>query len=209
MKDKSKFWDKMAKNYDASEEKDSQTFKEVIKSTKKYLKENDIVLDFGCGTGKTIVNIAGDVSEVHAIDISSKMIDVAKEKIESMGLKNVRLDNLDIFDRQLKEDSYDVIISFHVLHLLEDLDSVLKRVHSLLKKDGLFISVTPCMGEKRVLNGLLRFLGRFGLVPKVNSFKRKELLDATNSVEFEHINVSCLNEKTMEMFIVTKKKEIN
>ncbi len=39
-------------------------------------------MDFACGTGITTIQIAGFVREIHAIDISQRMIDIIKDKVE-------------------------------------------------------------------------------------------------------------------------------
>jgi 2-polyprenyl-3-methyl-5-hydroxy-6-metoxy-1,4-benzoquinol methylase len=48
-----------------------------------------------------------------------------------------------------------VILAFHVLHLLEDTQEVVQRMHELLKPGGLFVSATACMGEKSFLGMFL------------------------------------------------------
>jgi ubiquinone/menaquinone biosynthesis C-methylase UbiE len=77
-----KFWDKRSKEYDKQEEKYEQNYNKIIENTKKYLNINDIALDYGCGTGIITNKIAESVKEIHAIDISSQMIAVAKRKAD-------------------------------------------------------------------------------------------------------------------------------
>ena len=60
--------------------------------------------------------------------------------------------------------------------VIEDTDAVIKRIHDLLKPDGLFISETACIGEKSKLMGkLLRFFGQLGLMPKFNLLTTQQL----------------------------------
>jgi ubiquinone/menaquinone biosynthesis C-methylase UbiE len=75
-----KFWDKIASNYDQEEKKDEQTYIRIIDKIRKYFKISDVVLDYGCGTGLISNLIVGNVKEIHAIDISSKMIEIAQKK---------------------------------------------------------------------------------------------------------------------------------
>ena len=77
-----KFWDSASKNYDKTEERFEYIHSKSRENTKKHLKPNDIVLDYGCGTGTASCEFANLVKEIHAIDISSKMIEISKEKIE-------------------------------------------------------------------------------------------------------------------------------
>lgn len=146
-----KFWDKMANYYDRVEKKDELTYIKIIEKTKKYLKINDVVLDYGCGTGLISNEIADNVKVIHAIDISSKMIEIAKKKADGRKIENIDYAHSTIFDERYKRCSFDVILVFYILHLLEDPHKVMQRINELLKPGGLIISATPCMGEKTFL----------------------------------------------------------
>ena len=143
-----KIWNLIASNYDASEEPFREIHRENLKKTRKYLNPGDVVLDFGCGTGNQSLGVAGDVKEVHGIDISSKMIEIAKIKLDPDKNPNVRFTQTTIFGEGLKRGSFDVIMAFNILHYLEDTPEAIQRVNELLKPGGLFISSTECMGEE-------------------------------------------------------------
>ena len=83
-----KFWDKRSKDYDKREKDFEQEYDKTIELTKKYLKINDIALDYACGTGVITNIIASNVKEIHGIDISSKMIAVARRKAEERKIQN-------------------------------------------------------------------------------------------------------------------------
>lgn len=201
-----KFWDKMANNYDPEEKKDEQTYIKIIEKTKQYLKISDIVLDYGCGTGLISNEIADNVKVIHAIDTSSKMIEIAKRKADGRKIENIDYEHSTIFDERYKKGSFDVILVFYILHLLEDTPKVMQRINELLKPGGLIISATPCMGEKTFLNILLSLVSKIGLIPKIRSFKISELEDSIANVNFEIVETECLNQNSPEYFIVTKKK---
>ena len=57
-----------------------KTYKKTLEITKKHLKSSDIVLDYACATGLYSIELAGNVKEIHGIDISSKMIEAAERK---------------------------------------------------------------------------------------------------------------------------------
>jgi ubiquinone/menaquinone biosynthesis C-methylase UbiE len=76
-----KFWNKLSGKYDTRAEKlGDHIYIETVKKTKRHLNINDIVLDYACGTGIITNEFSDNVKEIHAIDISSGMIDVAKRK---------------------------------------------------------------------------------------------------------------------------------
>src|SRR5208283_3492628 len=76
------------------------------------------VLDLGSGTGNTILALPADC-RVTAVDISNKMLDIAKSKLISRDVKYVKADILEFFELQ-PAHSYDVIVSSYAIHHLTD-----------------------------------------------------------------------------------------
>ncbi|TVX96630.1 class I SAM-dependent methyltransferase [Cohnella terricola] len=199
------FWDKTASKYDQIEMKDEQTYINIKKRTKTHLKISDIVLDYGCGTGLISNEIADYVKGIHAIDISSNMIAIAENKAKERNIANINYAHTTIFDKRYEKGSFDVVMAFHVLHLLEDEQTVLQRMNELLKPGGLLISATPCVGEKIVLKNLLLFAGRVGLMPNIRSFKIRNLVDTIEEGNFSIVESNCLKKSSQEYFIIARK----
>jgi 2-polyprenyl-3-methyl-5-hydroxy-6-metoxy-1,4-benzoquinol methylase len=200
-----KFWDRAANTYDQEEKKDLPTYQKIIEKTRKQLNTNDIVLDFGCGTGLVSNEIAGNVKQIHAIDISSKMIAIANDKAILRKIENIDYAHSTLFDEQLRKGSLDVILAFYLLHLVEDSQKVMQRINELLRPGGLLISATPCMGEKPVLSSLFSVAGKIGIIPTIRSFKKIELEDLIANGNFEIIETECLHQSSQQYFIVAKK----
>ena len=157
---KEKFWNLLAKNYD------DEVGEQTTKLTKKYLRKNDTVLDYGCARGAYTIALAGDVKEIRGIDISSKMIEIAKNKSKDISFKKAT-----IFDINEK---YDVVLAFNLLHLLEDTEKVIQKIDEILKPGGRFISVTTCMKEHVLLRIAGFFISIFGIL-YLRKFKISEL----------------------------------
>ena len=200
-----KFWDRAANTYDQEEKKDEQIYIKIIEKTKKYLKIGDIVLDYGCGTGTIDIEIAGDVKKIRAIDISSKMINLAKRKTGERKIKNIDYVQATIHDERLTRESFDVITAFTILHLGEEMREVIKRINELLKPGGLFISTTPCMGEKKLLSTLLSLVSKIGLIPNIRSFKFSELENSIANGNFKIIETERLHHSSPIYFVAAKK----
>ena len=205
-RDKSeKFWDRMSKHFDREERKNEPINIKIIEKTRGRLKISDNVLDYGCGTGTTAVEFASCVEKVNGIDISPKMIEAAKRKAAKHGMTNMDFAQTTIFDEKLKKESFDVIISFYLLHLVEDTPEVMRRINELLKPDGVFISSTPCMGESILRRILISLFGIIIRIPYLKFFKIQELKDLMTDGNFDIVETECLNKISQQYFIVAKK----
>ncbi len=167
-----KFWDRSASTYDDSEPNTDPLHIKAVEAAKKYLDAGDVVLDYGCATGTTAFEIADRVKEVHGIDISSRMIELAKRKAGERPVENVDFAQATIFDEGLKKESFDAILTFNVLHLLEDPQKAMQRLSELLKPGGTIISSTACMGENRAsfMSVLLFLVMKIGIIPPLKFF---------------------------------------
>lgn len=202
-----KFWNRAANTYDQSQKISEQTILRIIEKTKTYLKMSNVVFDFGCGTGLVSNEIADNVKAVQAMDTSSQMIAIARKKANERKIENIDYACSTIFDERYDSGAFDAVMAFYILHLSEDPHKVMQRISQLLKPDGLIVSATPCMGEKKTLQSILSLAGKIGLVPNIQSFKISELEDLIVRGNFEIIETECLRPSTQEYFIVGKKRQ--
>ena len=205
------FWDRASKNYDKTEERFEYIHSKSRENTKKYLNGSNIVLDYGCGTGTTSCEIANLVKEIHAIDISSMMIEIAKRKAVASKVENINFSQTDIFDKRYKKESFDVILAFNMLHTVADPQVVLQKIYELLKPEGLFISVTPCLRDKmaflvNIQIQLVRILCKIGVIPiPIRRLKSSELDDLVVNGGFQTIDTEKLYKGASSYFVVAKK----
>ena len=203
MSNAAQFWDRQASRYDTTEKHYEPTYKRIVENTRRYLNAGSTVLDYGCGTGTITVEIAPEVNVVRALDLSSGMIDVAKSKAVERGIKNITFARGTLFEQQ---ESFDVILAFNILHLLQHTSQVMQKIHTLLKPGGLFISATGCLAEKRSLvSFLMPLLSKTGIVPYVRSFKAAELKASIVEGGFHIIETEILVQEPPSYFIVAEK----
>jgi len=99
------------------------------------LKENDKVLDVGCGTGildKTIYSYTKN--KVVGIDISDKMLEVAKKKND---IDDIIYINQSFYD--YNEGGFDKIIIYNAYPHFVLLEEFKEALYRNLKKEGLFL----------------------------------------------------------------------
>ncbi|MFC1913483.1 class I SAM-dependent methyltransferase [Chloroflexota bacterium] len=203
-----KFWDKQAEDYAKEQQSIQLTDNKDFVNTLKYLNINDMVLDYACGTGIVSNAVANKVREIHAIDISSRMIEVAKRKASERNIENINYAQATIFDERYRKESFNVILAFRILHMLEDTQAVMHRINELLKPGGVFISVTTCMGEKKwaFLSILMFLASKMRIVPQhINMFKLSDLEGLLTMENFQIVECERLEDSVPHYFIVAKK----
>ncbi len=95
------------------------------------------VLDAGCGPGSYFEWLIEHGAEVVAIDVSPKMVDLARKKLQ--GSIEVHLADLTEPLDFLDEGSFDVILASLVLDCIEDWDNLFSEFHRVLRNDGLLV----------------------------------------------------------------------
>lgn len=153
-----KFWDGVAPKYAADPIKDQEAYEYTLGRTKSYLGADDKVLEIGCGTGSTALLIAPGVASIEGTDISPGMLNVAAERKAKAGVQNATFTTQSATEAARRSGSFDAVLAFNILHLVEDPKAVVAAIHDGLPVGGIFVSKTPCIGDRSV--GLKRFLFR-------------------------------------------------
>jgi SAM-dependent methyltransferase len=91
-------------------------------------------VDLGCGTGRHAELLAGRYREVLGVDMSQPMLDVAVQRRGGVGARFVRRDLRDL--RPERDGRFDLVLSTHTLHHVEDLDATLERIRDLVAPGG-------------------------------------------------------------------------
>lgn len=181
-----RFWDRIAERYARRPVADEAAYQNKLRITRDYLRPDTEALEFGCGTGSTALVHAPFVKRILAIDVSSKMIEIARRKAATSGVANVAFRRAAIEEFSAPDGSFDVVLGLSILHLLEDRDAVIAKVRGMLKPGGVFVSSTACIADTMKLFKLVAPVGRrLGLIPLVKIFTTAELLDALARAGFE------------------------
>lgn len=115
------------------------------------VKNGGRVLEIGCGTGFTSLELARNGLDVTAVDLSPYSIAVAKRT-----LKNARrLKNFgslayragDALEIEFPKEQYDSVVFFSSLHHMPDIGKILTKAHRALKSGGYLIACEPLRDE--------------------------------------------------------------
>ena len=172
-----RFWDNVSKRFsDSNRKMNSPALQTVKQNAGKYFTPTDKILDIGCGPGDITIEIARKTKEVYATDISEGMIGAAKERAINENITNIQFIHTDLSDMKFQSDSFDVITAFNVLQYINAKQNLYDKIYELLKPNGLFISITACLRERKsALRFILAGLTSMKIVPEILFFKKSEL----------------------------------
>jgi ubiquinone/menaquinone biosynthesis C-methylase UbiE len=119
---------------------------QAVKKLLKNVKEDDSIVDYGCGSGTSIVEILEKAKKpirIDGIDNSTEMLDLARERIKTINIKhkNVGLRKMDLSKKFKFAHPFDhAFASVLINHIPEDQREMFyKRVAENLKENGTFV----------------------------------------------------------------------
>ncbi len=135
------------------------------------------------------------------------MIEIAQRKAAESGVDNIRFLQATIFDPRLETGSYDAVLAWGILHLVDDREQVVNRIYELLKPEGLVVSATECMAEKKTnITSLLSFLMKIGIFPiSLKFFTVVELEESFTSAGFQVVEKEIMGDNPVSCFIAAGK----
>jgi ubiquinone/menaquinone biosynthesis C-methylase UbiE len=135
------FYSRISRLYDFSEGNFERKY--IQRGMEKLsVKEGDIVLEIGVGTGESVIEFSrfvGDSGKVYGIDISEGMLDVTRMKLKKQDLLDrVELVNKDAVDLPFKDDFFDKVFMSFTLELFDthEIPKVLSECFRTIKKGG-------------------------------------------------------------------------
>ncbi len=165
------YWNNDAADYDNRAKKSHKAYQNIINLIKKEVTNEMNILDIGTGTGEIPINIFSNVKSIEAIDYSPEMIQIAKNKSEKRGIKNITFLVQDSNNLNYKDNSFDAIIIINLLHITPKPGNVINEAKRLIKKDGKIIIATFLHNENiksRFISYIMKKKGH-PIVTKFNS----------------------------------------
>ena len=172
----------------------------VLKKFVRGIPKGSRVLDAGCGTGLPVAKFLSKQFEVLGIDISSKMLKLARKNVPDVKFKKMSLTNM-----KLKSNSFNFICCFFALFHVKksEISKVIKKFHTLLKKGGLLIiSVGEAKENKEEVSTFFKERIYY------TGMKRKNLERLVKEVGFEIIYSKFLEHRYKKLGKLMKDKEL-
>jgi len=153
----------------ASEYDDQHQFRNFEEETKVIIrrlnvKPGDTILEFGCGTGGIMLNLAKYCQKVIGVDVSKEMLGILNEKAEKQNIKNIETHHAGFLTYNHDPSSkVDKIISVLALHHLPDFwkSVALLKMAEILKPQGklyLFdvVFTFNVQDHQKVIDGMIK-----------------------------------------------------
>jgi len=93
------------------------------------------VLEIGCGAGLVSSHIARAGAKLHAVDLTSRAIEMTRKRFELAGLSG-DIRQMDAEKLEYPRNSMDFVVSWGVIHHSGNMPAVLERVHRVLRPGG-------------------------------------------------------------------------
>ncbi|HEY96418.1 MAG TPA: class I SAM-dependent methyltransferase [Dehalococcoidia bacterium] len=174
----------------SSKEKWTEAGEKLLKQI--GIREDQKVVDFGCGSGNytfPAARIVGKRGSVYALDKDKKVLNELMHKAESMGIYNIfRLDVSKDSEIPLDNESVDVVLLFDVLHFYyfpekDSRKSLLHDIHRVLKAGALLLLCPTHLQSN--------------MEPKLEQVQR-EIGEANFDFECEYSGTLIIHDKNLE-----------
>jgi ubiquinone biosynthesis O-methyltransferase len=93
------------------------------------------ILDIGCGTGNFSIKLAEMGCKVTGIDISDKMLDIARKKTEKAGY-HIDFYLMDAYNLKLADEQFDGVFSMAAFEFIAQPEKALDELFRVVKKGG-------------------------------------------------------------------------
>lgn len=166
------------------------------------IKDDDSILDVGCGTGKQLIPIAEKTNGlVVGVDVKNESLDHIKEELKRND-NNVKLilSSMEDMHEKLKGfPKFDIIISCFAIYYSKKPEETIKQLKELLKDGGKFFICGPSVNNNKAL---LDLHSKIGELPKMHkgffenlaipfikeNFNDAQIFEFKNPITFPDVN---------------------
>lgn len=120
-------------------------------------------LEFGAGTGLLSYMLKDHLKEITLIDNSEGMVKVLNEKLKAEKADNLKVVKADLENEDFKGGPFDLIYTLMVLHHVGDVETIIRKFHSLLRPGG-HLAISDLYSEDGSFHGE-GFHGHHGFDP--------------------------------------------
>ena len=196
--DLEKIWDSKSEWFFKRTEKKQENFSDrlifKIVKEKKLLNENSKVLDIGCGTGRHLLEFSKSTSHITGTDISSRMLDYAKEKLKNVN--EAKFIHGNWMKNFTKEKEFDLVFASMTPAIREEIEKMLGRKLNKLHSN-----------HKEYTYGLWNIVWNLGYFPEI--YLDKYISETEKTVIDYMEQIICTDDEENKIIEFLKGKEKN
>lgn len=183
----------------------NRTFQEMLLAItdlvrKLELKNNENLLDIGCGAGLLEIAFSPWLKKIYGLDYSKEMVGIAKKNTDE--LNNVVIEHADIRNLPFSEKFFDKVLVNSVIQYLNNLSEVQTAFQELervtMKNSRILISLIPDANKKEMFLKGYYNMGlseeeikhKIELSENIIWFEKNELKIIAESYDFQVIDIS-------------------
>lgn len=107
------------------------------------------LLEVGVGTGLSFPLLPRNI-QITAVDLSQKMLDVAKKRVHSLALRNVELIKMDATNLNFPDRSFDRVLAAYFVSTVPDPVKVVLEMKRVCKPGGLLVFMNHFQSDNRL-----------------------------------------------------------
>ena len=166
------------------------------------IKEDDIILDVGCGGGINLKRMAQKAKKVYGIDYSIESVKLSREVNED----NIKKGKVEVLEGNVQslpfdDNTFDIVTAFETVYFWPDIKNSFGEVKRVLKPGGIFLIGMESNGSD---NFIMRFWSRFIDMKVYSDSEIKEFLDYN---DFSNITIYLRDGKNKQEIIKTDGNE--
>lgn len=123
------------------------------------IKEEDIILDVGCGGGINVKRMAEKAKKVYGVDYSIESVKLSRE-VNAQGIYDGKVEIIegDVQKLPFDDETFDIVTAFETIYFWPDIEKCFGEVKRVLKPGGIFLIGTESNGSDKLA---MRFFERF------------------------------------------------
>ena len=123
------------------------------------IKEDDVILDIGCGGGMNIKRMSEKAKKVYGVDYSIESVKLSRQVNED----NIRQGKVEVLEGNVAalpfdDDSFDIVTAFETVYFWPDIEKSFGEVRRVLKPGGTFLIGMETNGSDSLV---MRFWNHF------------------------------------------------
>jgi len=120
------------------------------------------ILEVGVGTGIN-TSLYPRNCQITGIDLSSSMLDKARERVAREGLRNVRLLEMDAADLKFATGTFDIVYAPYLISVVPDPVAVAREMYRVCRPGGRIVILNHFRSAGRIASSLERMIAPFTL----------------------------------------------